>query len=833
MTSQQSDNGAVVGGDSPGAPERPHGELLARYGPAATGVALDGAWLDAFTIRFGHELAPADILGPRRAQAGFRQEYIYRPEVDGPLRGHAERGERSAALLVGRPLAGKSRALLNLLQSSPALRDALIFLPGPGFGRAPLEALAFPGRAGEGARCVFVFDDLDALLAVRGFERFCQGLLARRRRLVLATARPDQLHEARELLGAEVAEIVIPPLGPELRRALGRGLRRRGAVERSALVLDETIGSYFFPLSRMHEEYRLLRLQGRARLLELEILRAYKAVRLWRRQQHGRLDAIRDYVARRLARAGAPSISEGRWADALDYLGRRGFLESGQGAVGERIVVDEAYVDRIISALEEHERVAGGAPLAEEELRGREERRLARELLELYPSEATYAQLIRRVAAPELAAELYREAHGGRAALRPGSFVYNSMIARCASFAEARAVAAELEEASARPHQSTVALLMRRMRTPEQIREVIDLMMRWGIHMPEPAGIFNVAISRARSYREARELYDLCIAHGVAPTNGTFATLIARARSFDEGHEVYTLYRDSGLPPDRNFLASFYASVLRKQGGDVERALALVEELRALGLPYDGHVVRQLIDRAGSYGEAWALYRRLAGGVQRLTPTVFTGLLRHAADEAEAWAVYEELGRAGAQPSINFLNTLLGGSRTLERALAVYELIGGAGLRPDLVTFTRLIEKAGCFAEALDFFQRAMALGLLGAERPLSARERQSLEVARRELLRCLALQAREHGDYPALIGAHLAAGERLRPALFNGWLQLAADRPQALAALAEMERRGVRPGVTTLQLAAGKGVAAEELGRLRELQRAPARVEGPRAEAG
>ena len=110
----------------------------------------------------------------------------------------------------------------------------------------------------------------------------------------------------------------------------------------------------------------------------------------------------------------------------------------------------------------------------------------------------------------------------GSAALRPSSFVYNSMIARCASFAEARAVAAELEQAGARPHQSTVALLMRKMQTPEQIREVIDLMMGWGIHMPEPAAIFNVAMSKARSYQEARELYELCIAHGVTPGHGSF-----------------------------------------------------------------------------------------------------------------------------------------------------------------------------------------------------------------------------------------------------------------------------------------------------------------------
>lgn len=829
MTSHQSNIRNVGGGNSYGStPDDPgnsdHSEQVARYGAAATGVELDEAWLEAFCVRFGHELTPRDILGERRARDGFREAYIHRPEVDDELRRHAARPRGATVLLVGRPLAGKSRALLQLIQGDPALRDALIFLPRPGFGGVQLESLSLPNYSGERVRCVFIFDDLSRMLASRGFERFYERLAARRRHLVLATAQPDSLREAYELLaGSAFAEITIPPLSAALRRSLEQGLGQLSAAERGALLVDETIGSFFFPLRHAQEEYRLLQSQGQARLVELEILRGYKAIRLWRKYHRGHLDLIRDYVAKRLALAEAPPLSEQRWADALAYLGRLGFIERGLEIVEDplnpgarltvdKITVDDAYVERIICALEEHERTVDGARLPEAELRRREERALALELLRLYPTQSTYAQLIQRVAAPELAAEIYQEAHRNRATLRPNSFVYNSMLARAEGFEAARAVAADLDEAGVRPHQSTVALLMRQMRSLEQTRAVIELMMRWGIQMPEPAAIFNIAMSKAATFQQAREIYDLCIAYGVAPGPATFATLIGKASSFDEGYEVYTLYRAARLPPDPKFQSSFYTSVLRKQGGDMARALEVVEELRASGLPYDGHVVRQLIDRAESYAEAWAIYRRLAGDLQRLTPTVFTGLLKKASDEREAWAVYEELARAGVRPTVNFLNTLLACSSTIEGALNVYGLMTDAGLQPDMVTFVKLVEKASSFAQALGFLQQLLDQGLLRADRQRSAREQQVVREARKELLRLLTLKAQEEGDFAALLELYHAIGERPRAPLFSRWLQLAAPGPPLLKGLEAMEQHGVRPGSRTLRMLLDRGLSGADL---------------------
>jgi len=287
------------------------------------------------------KLTPEEVLGFRgKEKHGFRKSYFRRPESE-QIEQRLARGDH--VLVIGNPLAGKTRAIYQALISSKKKYDVVI--PKLLDVYNPLD-IHIPSQFTRWRKRVLVLDDINKFAAKQGFTSFL-GEFLKKNVIILATCRTGNEYEMlcrsveRELewFGKPVE---ISKLSEEEKQQVEQQLDKV-MPER----FDGNIGSIFVDIETMRQRFRACTTE------EKGILRALK-----------RLHAAGIYEGRELFSLERLKLAcdklEGiqnekyEWRALIDSLTKNGFV----GKVSERpafmekveqqIQTEETYLEQVI-----------------------------------------------------------------------------------------------------------------------------------------------------------------------------------------------------------------------------------------------------------------------------------------------------------------------------------------------------------------------------------------------------------------------------------------------------------------------------------------------------
>ena len=276
-------------------------------------------------------LRPMDLLSFRgEPRHGFDQHYHPRQQ-DRLIKQMLERGE--SVLVLGWPLAGKSRAVYQALVEAPDPYDVIV----PSVEDVDRGDFLIPRRLSFWRKPVLVLDDLDKYVERQDFSYLFHRFVARDVVLV-ATCRKGEEYDSvcgqmhRELSAVFGAPVEIGRISTAEARDVGRRTNR--VVPRR---FDGNIGSIFLELGTMRERFH--RCTTAQRMVLRSVARLYFAG-----AYEGREIFSLERVQRVCSEIEGLLREPDEWAELLERLQQKGFME--RQAHG--FWAEEAYLDSVV-----------------------------------------------------------------------------------------------------------------------------------------------------------------------------------------------------------------------------------------------------------------------------------------------------------------------------------------------------------------------------------------------------------------------------------------------------------------------------------------------------
>ncbi len=170
-----------------------------------------------FYIRHISEIQPKDFLETRSLpRQGFRSYYLKRRYIDEKLSDNYK--NRKHTIITGKPLAGKTRAVFELVNASKE-KDILVFYPE--LSNFKIDEFRIPETEAE---IIVFFDDFERFLHLENLDLALKKLMLCENLWVVATCRRERLPEVRITLDDEfhnfdIIEVLL------LERMKNEGLR--------------------------------------------------------------------------------------------------------------------------------------------------------------------------------------------------------------------------------------------------------------------------------------------------------------------------------------------------------------------------------------------------------------------------------------------------------------------------------------------------------------------------------------------------------------------------------------------------------------------------------
>ena len=273
-------------------------------------------------------LSPRDVMGPRAdPEQGFEEYYLPR-EADGPIGERLRSGRH--VLVVGSPLAGKSRAVYQALRALPRVCHVIV----PWVRDVDTEDFLIPRHLLWWRTPILLLDDLNKYFDKQDFMHLLRKFLERKV-TVVATCRSGEEHDrVRAAMEADLASIFGTPVhlgkisqeeAEEVAEQTNRPVPRR---------FDGNIGSIFLDVETMRQ--RFLRFGDAERRVLRSVARLYYAG-LYAEREMFSLDRAR----RVCADLEGLELRAGEWTDALRALENQGFIRGR----GEELWAEEAYLE--------------------------------------------------------------------------------------------------------------------------------------------------------------------------------------------------------------------------------------------------------------------------------------------------------------------------------------------------------------------------------------------------------------------------------------------------------------------------------------------------------
>ncbi|WP_338847336.1 hypothetical protein V8J88_01295 [Massilia sp. W12] len=659
-----------------------------------------------------------------------RQLYYPRPQLENELHGALQ--QSAPFLLVGMPLAGKTRLLLRAL----CTRGEALLVARPDSGQ-----FQFPADWPESLW--LVCDDLDLLLDQPGFKAGFLDFIARHGRW-LATCRSGEAYEKicaalpPRSQGEYLHNILVGRLTPQDAEKLAAQLQLQPKAGQRQL--PQNIGFYF-----MQKAVNLWRnvYQGLSQAQKSALRAATLCMRFGASSD---LDNLQLSLVRNCASQGLPASLAPADFDAachaLDQIAEgRGWWQ--HEAVNGRLRLEPVFADQVIdpggellhvdwlarlqSALPQQRWLQEPAAIARwAEQAARHGWRLDRDSMAQLQAQCACLQsavqetglparaaqrallFLYFCATPDLRAEilallppqqggaglqislnqLLADFHGMPLAqvlglyqhlgLRADSYTFNTLLAQSAPGA-----------AGASQRQ----LILQHMQAAGVAADVFT---------------YTILLEKAGNAQERRELLGQMQAAGVAADVVTYNSLLEKAGNAQERRELLGQMQAAGVAED----VITYNILLEKAGNAQERR-ELLGQMQAAGVAADVVTFTTLLEKAGNAQER----RELLGQMQAagVAPNVvtFTTLLEKAGNAQERRELLGQMQAAGVAPNVVTYNSLLEKAGNAQERRELLGQMQAAGVAPNVVTFTTLLEKAGNAQERRELLGQMQAAGVV------------------------------------------------------------------------------------------------------------------------
>jgi len=299
--------------------------FAARHVRAARRCFRSG-WREAAKMR-AHDLLLARAL----SDSGFN-DYYYEREQDGQMREAIASG--SNVIVLGEPLSGKTRAVLEALRSLPDSSDVAVLK------EADFSNFAIPFHArrrwnGE----IIVLDDIDRLATRPGFLDALEALV-KRHAVLIATCSSGQAHEDKlsQALRSWESEFRARIRFEQVSRAVAREISTDAGIELPDHFYGP-IGSIFLPLAALQAEYRLCTREEKWILKILRNLHISGAASL-------REGMPKELLGEVISAPTGPQLTGKELRTALDDLGKRGLLREADGM----LQCEETFLERVVES---------------------------------------------------------------------------------------------------------------------------------------------------------------------------------------------------------------------------------------------------------------------------------------------------------------------------------------------------------------------------------------------------------------------------------------------------------------------------------------------------
>lgn len=678
-----------------------------------------------FVIKTGREVTATDLLQIRaQSKKGYRPDiYFSRSRVDGEI--VKQVSNLNNVIITGKPLAGKSRAMLHLVNEK--FPDAYIFFPQENFSLERINELTFDFSQWRSTPRIFLFNDIDRFVDdpddqhQSPFIRLLYKIFEEEKNIIVASCRTIKSAYVNHALGelsGHFNTISIPPLTDQQRKDV------ESVTEKNKnLQIDDTVGSYFFPTSEMkiiYDDifYRLDEKNEENLRIQFEILRSYKCVELWQKDIAGNQPLVKGYVEKRLVNRYGENLEQPLapfiWDRELRVVEKLGFVEIKEGD----LYIDPVYTENFIAT--EYD----------------DETSLASEIVEYYPDTETYTRLINRVNSSQLSQHLFKQML--ELAIDPDVITYNVLMVRSQDLAKAEEFYVQMRERDIAPNGFTLNVILTKAPTLDISWEIVDRMKEFDVQpdyitvnillnkasdltgaqsIIERLGVeyadfdiitFNLLMRKTDTYAHANEIFANILQSGLEPSEVTFATLMGKAQTFAQGLEIFSHMKEAKLQPNEAFINS----IIRKKGGTFEETWEICEYGLDKNYLLDQWSFRRIVDRAEDFSQAMRIYNKLVELGLTPSPTVFTRLVKHALDYQEALKIYKLMTDVGTKPTKFFYNTLMRKAPSFAEAWRIYELMENDEIGPDPNTFSNLVKLSDTLEHAKEIFELFIEKGI-------------------------------------------------------------------------------------------------------------------------
>ena len=277
-------------------------------------------------------LKPKDVLWLRgESKSGFNEYYYIRKDEDKLIKKKIEEDEN--ILIIGNPLAGKTRAIYQALITLDKQHDVII----PKIIDINTEDFLIPIHISWRRKRILVLDDLDKFTEKQNFEHLLHEFL-KRNTIIIASCRSEPEYDKLcKKLQIELSSIFDEPIkmpkisreeGEEVAQQIGKSLPTE---------FDGNIGSIFLPLDTMRERFRS------CVAVEKGVLRAIKRLYyagIYREREIFSIERIKQVCQKHEI-----EMKSYDWDEMLDDLKNKGLIEI---IKKDQIWAEETYLEYVI-----------------------------------------------------------------------------------------------------------------------------------------------------------------------------------------------------------------------------------------------------------------------------------------------------------------------------------------------------------------------------------------------------------------------------------------------------------------------------------------------------
>ncbi len=203
----------------------------------------------------------------------------------------------------------------------------------------------------------------------------------------------------------------------------------------------------------------------------------------------------------------------------------------------------------------------------------------------------------------------------------------------------------------------------------------------------------STLISKAPDYETAKGHYDELGEQNLDVDLAVLSEMISRAPDYQSAKQYYEKAKASKLAPDEIFF-----NVLIDRSDSYPVARGWYNEMRKAGLVPNRFIVTTLVRQSTSFGDRFALVRKLIADGQRAGEMVYGALMAKTRDYAIVTEIISRMKRTGLKPDLFIYRHAISCAGSMEKALPIVKEMVSECIEPDDYTW-RFLARYGIYYE--------------------------------------------------------------------------------------------------------------------------------------